>query len=59
MVKVERKLIYITGCGCSGTKYITKVMKRAGLHFPHEGNGRDGSASWYLHVGDDPFRKKG
>ena len=54
-----RKPIYITGCGCSGTKYIAKAMNRAGLHFPHEGIGRDGCASWYLHVGNDPFKKKG
>lgn len=38
----------ITGCGRSGTKYITRVLQKAGLDVEHEGYGKDGSVSFIL-----------
>lgn len=51
-----RKLL-ITGCGRSGTKYITFLLQRLDLDVGHEKLGRDGVASWYMAVDADsvPF----
>jgi len=45
----------ITGCGRSGTKYITKVLELSGLDVKHEGFGKDGSVSWPLAVNADEY----
>ncbi len=42
--------VLITGCGRSGTKYTSFLLRRLGLDVPHERVGRDGIASWYLAV---------
>ena len=47
--RVERRLL-ITGCGRSGTRYMTFVLRRLGLDVPHERLGRDGMASWTMAV---------
>ncbi|MDY6960013.1 MAG: hypothetical protein SVK08_12760 [Halobacteriota archaeon] len=44
--------IIITGCGRSGTLYITKFWKVLGLSIGHEKYKTDGIASWYLPIGD-------
>ena len=45
-----RKRLLITGCGRSGTKYITHLLRRLGLDVRHERMGRDGIASWGMAV---------
>src|SRR5580698_4937223 len=47
---VEEKKTLITGCGRSGTKYISHVLSAAGLDVRHEIMGKDGVASWLLGV---------
>jgi hypothetical protein len=43
------KKILITGCPRSGTKYISKFLRRCGKDVPHETHvGEDGIASWFL-----------
>ncbi|MDY6959785.1 MAG: hypothetical protein SVK08_11595 [Halobacteriota archaeon] len=42
--------IIITGCGRSGTLYITKFWKVFGLSIGHEKYKKDGIASWYLPI---------
>jgi hypothetical protein len=44
------KRVLITGCGRSGTKYITFVLRRLGLDVGHERMGDDGIASWCMAV---------
>jgi hypothetical protein len=41
-------MILITGCGRSGTGYITKCFAQLGLDIGHERWGRDGISSFYL-----------
>jgi hypothetical protein len=48
----SRKLL-VTGCGRSGTRYLTFVLRRLGLDVRHEEIGRDGTASWCLAVNPD------
>lgn len=50
--KIKKELL-ITGCGRSGTKYISFVLRRIGLHVNHEHIGRDGIASWLMAVDSD------
>jgi hypothetical protein len=38
--------LLIVGCGRSGTRYISKVLCRAGLGIGHEKPGNDGMANW-------------
>lgn len=45
-----RKRLLITGCGRSGTKYITHLLRRLGLDVGHERMGEDGIASWTMAV---------
>jgi hypothetical protein len=40
------KRLLVTGCGRSGTKYISILLKRAGLDIGHERMGGDGICSW-------------
>jgi len=47
--RVDRRVL-ITGCGRSGTRYMTFVLRRLGLDVPHERLGRDGMASWTMAV---------
>lgn len=42
------RLLLVTGCGRSGTKYISFVLRRLGLDVPHERLGRDGVSAWAL-----------
>jgi hypothetical protein len=44
------RLVLVTGCGRSGTRYVTFVLRRLGLDVPHERLGRDGMASWTMAV---------
>jgi hypothetical protein len=46
-------LVLVTGCGRSGTRYTTFVLRRLGLDVGHERLGRDGVASWSLAVDAD------
>ncbi len=48
----KRKLL-ITGCGRSGTKYISELLKCCGFDIGHEKDGKDGIASWPMAVSDD------
>lgn len=38
--------LLVTGCGRSGTGYMTQVLRQAGLDVGHETLGRDGAVSW-------------
>lgn len=53
----ELKNILITGCGRSGTRYVSYLIDQLGLDVGHERMGRDGIASWYMAVASDrsPF----
>ena len=44
------RLVLVTGCGRSGTRYMTFILRRLGLDVRHERLGRDGIASWALAV---------
>lgn len=46
-------LVLVTGCGRSGTRYTTFVLRRLGLDVGHERLGKDGIASWSLAVDAD------
>jgi hypothetical protein len=50
---VDEKSTLITGCGRSGTKYISRVLSSGGLDIGHEIMGKDGIASWLLGVDAD------
>lgn len=39
--------VLISGTGCSGTQYITKVLRKCGLGIRWENQGEHGTASWY------------
>lgn len=49
----KRKKILITGCGRSGTSYISALLIRYGFDVKHEAEGRDGVASWCMAVSND------
>ncbi len=57
MTEVATRRVLVTGCGRSGTRYTTFVLRRLGLDVPHERLGRDGIASWTMAVeaADRPF----
>jgi hypothetical protein len=38
--------ILIIGCGRSGTRYASKVLRQCGLEIGHEKEGKDGMSSW-------------
>jgi hypothetical protein len=44
----NERLLLVTGCGRSGTKYISFVLRRLGLDVPHERLGHDGASGWTL-----------
>lgn len=46
----RRRRLLVTGCGRSGTKYTSFVLRRLGLDVPHERLGADGLSSWCLAV---------
>lgn len=46
----QLKSILITGCGRSGTRYVSYLLDLLGLDVGHEKMGRDGTASWYMVV---------
>ena len=43
---MKRKQLLVTGCGRSGTRYITSLLRLMGLRVKHEHLGRDGIVSW-------------
>jgi hypothetical protein len=46
-----QKRMLVTGCGRSGTKYISILLKHCGFDVPHERRmGRDGICSWLFGV---------
>jgi hypothetical protein len=49
--------LLVTGCGRSGTKYISFALRRMGLDVRHEEMGRDGISSWTMAVSSEqrPF----
>jgi hypothetical protein len=51
-VKIPKKLL-ITGCGRSGTKYITVLLKQLGMDIGHECMGKDGIASWCMTINSE------
>ena len=53
LLRTEARCL-ITGCGRSGTKYISHLLSAAGLDIAHETMGKDGIASWLLAV-DSPY----
>ncbi len=53
-VIAEDRLVLITGCGRSGTTYISKALCLSGLDVPHEKLGEDGAVSWYR-AGDNCY----
>jgi hypothetical protein len=44
------RLILVTGCGRSGTKYTSFLLAKLGLDVPHERLGKHGIASWSMAV---------
>ncbi len=52
--KKHTKFLLITGCGRSGTGYITALMNMCGIQIGHERWGVHGSCSWPMAV-DDPY----
>jgi hypothetical protein len=48
-----RKKLLVTGCGRSGTKYISFLLRRLGYDVGHEKMRRDGAASWCMAVDSD------
>jgi hypothetical protein len=44
--RCESRLLLVTGCGRSGTKYTSFVLRRLGLDVPHERLGRHGVSAW-------------
>jgi len=51
MMNQNKRPICVTGCGSSGTAYISAVLRTCGLDVPHEKMGADGIASWLLAPG--------
>jgi hypothetical protein len=45
---MQHRLVLVTGCARSATRYVTFVLRRLGLDVGHERIGRDGVASWCL-----------
>jgi hypothetical protein len=48
MSDADSRLLLVTGCGRSGTKYTSFVLRRLSLDVPHERLGRDGVSAWTL-----------
>jgi len=44
----EKRFLLITGCGRSGTTYMTEFLRLSGLDVRHEKMGADGSVSWIM-----------
>lgn len=49
----NNQLVLITGCGRSGTTYISKLLTAAGCQVRHEKLGQKGCASWTMAVDAD------
>lgn len=44
---VTSRRVLVTGCGRSGTTYVSVLLRKCGVHVPHEHHmGRDGISSW-------------
>lgn len=44
---VQSKRVLVTGCGRSGTTYVSVLLRKCGVDVPHEHHmGRDGISSW-------------
>jgi len=50
--------ILITGCGRSGTEYISHVAQKLGLDLPHERVGADGIVDWAFAGNSDQASKR-
>jgi hypothetical protein len=46
----ESKLLLITGCGRSGTEYMSRLLRQSGYDIKHEKPGAIGSVSWPMAV---------
>ncbi len=46
--KDDHKKVIVTGCGRSGTLYMSKVLTALGFDIGHEGFMADGVSSWYI-----------
>lgn len=46
--KDDHKKVIVTGCGRSGTLYMSKVLTALGFDIGHEGFMADGISSWYI-----------
>jgi hypothetical protein len=45
--EVAARRVLVTGCGRCGTTYVSLLLRRSGLHVPHERKvGEDGISSW-------------
>lgn len=44
--KKQEKFLLVTGCGRSGTTYMTEFLQKSGLRVFHERMGEDGCVSW-------------
>ena len=52
-------MFLVTGCGRSGTKYTSTVLRVCGLDMPHEAIGKDGSVSsiWAIDLKAEQYYK--
>jgi len=52
-------MFLVTGCGRSGTKYTSTVLRSCGLDMPHEKVGKDGSVSsvWAIDLKAEQYYK--
>lgn len=48
VIKKIPRLLLVTGCGRSGTGYMTEFLRASGLDLLHEHMGNDGSVSWLM-----------
>ena len=57
ITSIRTRRLLVTGCGRSGTRFISFVLRRLGLDVPHERLGRDGIVSWSMavHACERPF----
>lgn len=57
MARACPRLLLVTGCPRSGTKYIASLLHELGLDIRHEAMGRDGIASWCMatHASAAPY----
>ena len=54
-IRMGRKRLLVTGCGRSGTKYISLFLTKMGVQCGHEKIGKDGVAAWSLAVDSEAY----